>query len=114
VALANVTFTQQASALSNGTVDAIITFQPFLSQAENLLDDKAVMWPAQASQPDCNEVICTKEWAPAHSSLIERFLEALVQAETFIINNKDQAMSIIAKDLNYTNTYARAYVKTVN
>ena len=39
------------------------------------------------------------------SDLIVRFLKAIVQAENLNIDHKDQAMEIVAKNLNYTNSY---------
>jgi len=105
VVLLNVPFTQQASALANGTVDAVATFQPYIDQIEILLGNTTVMWPAQADQSTYNEALCTKTWAAAHPDLIVRFLKALTQAETFTINHPDQAMNIVAKELNYTGSY---------
>ena len=37
--------------------------------------------------------------------MIERFFKAIVQAESFNINHQDQAIALVAKDLNYTETY---------
>ena len=105
VALINVPFNEQADALANGTIDAVITFQPYLSQIESRLGNTTVVWSAQAGQPGYAEALCTKSWAAAHPELIVRFLKALVQAENFNVNHPDQAMAIVAKKLNYTSAY---------
>ena len=105
VAFLNVPFNEQPNALANGTVDAVITFQPYLSQIESSLGNTTVVWSAQAGQPGYAEAFCTKSWAAAHPELIVRFLKALVQAEDYYINHPDQAMTIVAKKLNYTNAY---------
>ena len=105
VTFVNVPFTQAPNALANGTIDATITFQPYVNQIQGLLGSGVVMWPAQADQFGYFEAICTRNWATTHSDLIVRFLKALVQAENFNINHQSQAIALVAKNLNYTNSY---------
>jgi ABC-type nitrate/sulfonate/bicarbonate transport system substrate-binding protein len=105
VTLVNLNFAETPNALANGTVDASITFQPYINQIQSLLGNRTVMWPAQADQFGYFEAICAKDWAAAHSDLIVRFLKALVQAQNFNLNHKDQAIAIVARDLNNTNSY---------
>jgi ABC-type nitrate/sulfonate/bicarbonate transport system substrate-binding protein len=105
VTLVNVTFVDTPDELANGTIDAAIIFQPFINQIKNILGDKIVMWPAQADQFGYFEVICTQNWAVSNPDLAIRFLKAIVQAENFNIVHKDQAMAIVARDLNYTDSY---------
>ena len=105
VTLLDVPPNEQPDALANGTVDAVITTNPFLSQIESSLGNTTVVWSAQAGQPGYFETLCTKTWAAAHPELIVRFLKALVQAENFNVNHPDQAMAIVEKKLNYTSAY---------
>ncbi len=105
VTLVNVNFAQTPEALANDTIDAAITFQPYINQIQSLLGEKIVVWPAQAEQFGYFEMVCTKNWATTHPDLIVRFLKALIQAENFNINHRDQAIAIVAKDLNHTNEY---------
>lgn len=102
VTLVNVGFAQTPTALANGTIDATIIYQPYIKQIQDLLGDKAVVWPAQADQFGYFEAISTKEWVNSHSDLAIRFSKAMVQAENFNIAHKDQAMEIVAKALNNT------------
>lgn len=106
VTLVNLSFEEAPIALANGTLDAAITFQPYLNQIQDLLGDRIVIWPAQADQFGYFEAISNQNWAMAHPDLIVRFLKALVQAENFNINHKDQAIEIVAKNLNYTISFA--------
>jgi ABC-type nitrate/sulfonate/bicarbonate transport system substrate-binding protein len=108
VMLVNVNFAQTPSALANGTVDAALTFQPYLNQIQDLLGNRIVVLPAQADQFGYFEAISTKGWVGAHPDVIVRFLRAIVQAENFNIDHKDQAMAIVARDLNYTNSYVES------
>ena len=105
VALVNVNFAQIPNALANGTIDAAITFQPYINQIKTLLGNATLMWPAQVDQFGYFEAISTKTWATTHPDLIERFLKAIIQAQNFNINNQYKAISIVSQELNYTTSY---------
>jgi NitT/TauT family transport system substrate-binding protein len=105
VTLINVPFAQQAEALANGTIDAVISNQPTLGQIEKAVSNMTVVWSAQAGLPGYISLICTQDWAAAHQDLIERFLKALIQAQQFVVNHPDQAITAVAETLNYTNSY---------
>jgi NitT/TauT family transport system substrate-binding protein len=105
VTLINVAQSQQPSALANGTVDAVITFQPYIGQIENLIGNETVMWPAQSNQLLYLDAICTSSWAAAHPDLVVRFLKSLVQAQNFVTNNQNQAMAIVENNLNESSSY---------
>jgi NitT/TauT family transport system substrate-binding protein len=108
VTLVNVNFAQTPNALANGTVDAAVTFQPYINQIQSLLNNKTVTWPAQADQFGYFEAICPKDWAATHPDLIIRFLKSLIQAQNFNLNHQNQAKDILAKDLNYTFAYVNS------
>jgi len=108
VTIVNLNFTETPNAMANDTIDAAITFQPYLSQIQSLLGNRTVMWPAQADQFGYFEAICLKDWAATHPDLIVRFLKALVQAQNFNLNHPNQAMDIVAKSLNLTGSYIKS------
>jgi ABC-type nitrate/sulfonate/bicarbonate transport system substrate-binding protein len=105
VTLVNLNFAETPNALANGTVDAVVTNPPYTNQIQTLLDNKIGVWPLQSNQFGYFEATCSKNWAATHPDLIERFFKAIVQAESFNINHQDQAIALVAKDLNYTETY---------
>lgn len=104
VTLFDVPFAKAPYALANGAVDAVITFEPYLSQINALLANRLIVWPAQADQFGYYEAICTRAWAAEHPDLVVRFLKAIVQAENINISHQDQAQAIVAKNLNYTSS----------
>jgi NitT/TauT family transport system substrate-binding protein len=67
-----------------------------------------VIWPAQASQFGYFDAACSKSWTANNPESIVRFLKALVQAENFDANHQKQAMTIVAGQLNYTNSYMQS------
>ena len=105
VTLVNVPFAQSQSALANGTINAVLTLQPFVSQIENALGNEIVMWEAQSNQLGYNDLVCSRNWAQEHPDLIIRFLKSLIQAEDFVTNHQNQAIDIVTKALNYSSTY---------
>jgi NitT/TauT family transport system substrate-binding protein len=106
VNLANVVpFVQTPDVLANGTVDAAVAFQPYINQIESLLGNKTVMWPIQNNQLSYIDAVCTRSWGAAHPDLIVRFLQAIVQAENFVVNNQEKAIAIVAKTLDYSSEY---------
>ena len=105
VNLVNVPPSQTPAALANGSVDAVIAWQPNIDTIGNLLGNRIVMWPAQADRPYYVNAICTNNWALKHPELIIRFLQSLRQAESYLINDPDKAKTIVANRLNYTATY---------
>jgi len=105
VTLQNIPVASTPSFLANGTVDAVVTIQPYLNQIQSLLDNRTVIWSAQGSQPDYSLAIGTTSWVSSHQGLITRFLTAIVQAANFNINNQKQAISEVASSLNNTISY---------
>jgi NitT/TauT family transport system substrate-binding protein len=106
VTLVNLKFVDTPEALANGTIDAAVANPPYTNQIQKLLPNTTITFPIQSNQFGYFEAISSRDWANAHPDLIARFLKALIQAEDFNINHKDQAISSVAKDLNYTISYA--------
>jgi ABC-type nitrate/sulfonate/bicarbonate transport system substrate-binding protein len=104
----NVPPSQTPNALVNGTVDAVIAWQPNINTIENLLGNDTVKWPAQSGQALYDNAICTDNWAAMHPELIMRFLTSIAQAESFAINNPSKAKIIIQNRLNYSDSYVAA------
>lgn len=105
VTLVDLSFEEGPKALESGTVDAVVTFQPYINQIQSLLGNRTVVLSVQNNQFGYFEAISNKNWVDGHSDLIIRFLKALINAENFNINHQGQAISLVAKDLNFTDVY---------
>ena len=81
---------------------------PIINQIQHNLRNDTVVWSAQADQLGYFDAVCATSWATAHSDLVVRFLKALIPAENFIVNHKDQAMTIVANTMNYTGAYLKS------
>jgi len=88
--------TEIEEAISKGEIDAAITWEPHIYNIKTSLQDNAIVWPGQSGQ-DFYFVLTTREkWLKEHTSALERFMRALVQAEQYIKENNGQAAQIIA------------------
>jgi NitT/TauT family transport system substrate-binding protein len=105
VTLVNLPSSQMVNAITNGAVDAIVTSPPYFEQAQTLLADNAVIWPAQSYQWGYGLLLCRNSWIAQNSNLVVRFLKSLHQAENYIINNPSSAEVILQKELNQTQDF---------
>jgi ABC-type nitrate/sulfonate/bicarbonate transport system substrate-binding protein len=109
ISLSQVTMIDTSSnvidALTNGTVDAVITGQPNINRIENIFGNGIVEFPAQGLQATYYGALCANGWATAHPELVTRFLNSLIKAEQYINNNPAQAKIAIQSRLNYSDQY---------
>jgi NitT/TauT family transport system substrate-binding protein len=104
VTLVNLQSPQYVQAITNGSVDALIT-GAYIDQIQERLGNNVVLWSAQSSQPGYATLACRGSWASSHPEQINRFLKSLAQAEKYAINHPDDAKAILQKRLNYTDAY---------
>jgi ABC-type nitrate/sulfonate/bicarbonate transport system substrate-binding protein len=93
-------------ALTNGSVDAVVTWQPYLNQIDKLMpNDSVVEWSAQSGQQVYCVLSATDSWINIHNKTVTQFLEAIAQAESYLQSNPVDAENIIKNQLNYTTEY---------
>ena len=102
VTLVDVPTSQSSDAITNGSVDAIIYYQPYIDALKDRLGDNAVIWPAQSSQLTYHVIVCRDDWAASHPEAINKLLKSLALAEQYTINHPEEAKAIVQKRLNYT------------
>jgi len=82
--------------LANGSVDAIAIFDPFASFAEKALGGKAITFTNSKIYSELY-VINAHESIKNNPIVMEKFLQALIDAEQFTRNNSDEAKKIVMK-----------------
>jgi NitT/TauT family transport system substrate-binding protein len=85
--------------LAQGDIDALVSPEPYASQAAERLGANAVMWSAQSSQPAYSLLVAHREWLAGHPQTAERLLRGL-----------DAAMDFIARDPAAAQRIARAHL----
>jgi len=105
VTLVDIKASQAADAITDGKVDAALTWQPHVNEAKERLGNGTFIWPAQSSQDMYWNAICADGWASKHPDLINRFLKSLSQAEDYYSNHPDNTEAIVQKRLHYNDSY---------
>ena len=95
---------QFVSAITGGEIDAIMAWQPHVHQIQNELDN-TVIWPAQSNQPVFGILTARNEWLTQHAGTVERFLNALKEAEEYLVLHSEEAKTIVREKLNYDSEY---------
>lgn len=101
-------------ALVKGKIDAFSMREPYVTEAQRLLDKNAVIFAAPGIYPQSELAVTTADFAASHPEAIEKFLKALVKAETFAKEHPEEAMMIIAKRLGVDRAGIRKFWKTLN
>jgi len=101
VALVDVLPAQAIDAISSGSVDAAVVWEPYSSQMKAQLADRVVGWSVQSSQPGFGVISASSDWLVRNREIVIRFLKALMKSEDYLIRNTEAARSIIQKRLNY-------------
>jgi len=104
VTLVDMLPSQYVQAITNGSVDAILT-GIYVDQIQERLGGNTVLWPSQSNQASYYVMSCRSDWAASHPEQINRLLKSVAQAEEYTINHPAEAKAIVQKRLNYTNEY---------
>lgn len=87
------------NALASGEVDAISTREPFISEAQNLLGDNAVVLAEPDLPANILNLVALDDFIQNKPEAAEKILRALIQAEDFAKDQPDQAIKIVAQKL---------------
>jgi NitT/TauT family transport system substrate-binding protein len=96
VTLVNLTMDQSLDALAKGEVDAILTYQPYLAQAQQQVPESVTL-SAQSGQPTYNIVAGRTDWVRQHPEAVKRFLKVMDQANNYITGHPAETDAILRK-----------------
>ncbi len=97
--------TEIVSQLSSGAIDAAIIFEPHVYNLQRDLGDKLVSWSAQSSHKARGILYTTNSVIEAKPRVIERYLQSLVDAETFLKQSEAEARGVLANAMKYDPAY---------
>ncbi len=92
-------------AIAGGEVDAVVTWEPWVTQINQRMDKEVITMPLQSGQYAYWNLIGTSGWVNNHSNIIERLMKSLVQAEGYIASHQDEAKAIVRKRMNFDEAY---------
>ncbi len=88
-----------------GQVDAVLVRQSFVEQIRQQLGDGIVVQPAQSDQPVYSVMAGRNDWLARHPQRGRNFLQALVQAEEYLLHHPAAAKAIIQKRLKFDDAF---------
>lgn len=84
-------------ALENGTLDAVVLWEPLASKAEQLLQNKSVVFPNEKIYRKTYNLMVKKDFARDHPETLEKFLRAINKANGFIEKNREESILLVAE-----------------
>jgi NitT/TauT family transport system substrate-binding protein len=107
VTLVNIPPLLTPAALTNGSVDAAFTTKAYYEMAIGPIPPNVLTWDASNDRFTNYLAITSKSWAINHPDSVRRFLQALYQAEQFIISDPVDSKEIVRVGLNDTDAYVQ-------
>ena len=95
VTLVDVGRSDGVEALCNGSIDAVVTAEPYLSAIRGRLGDGASVLPVQSSQYTYTVLVGRDAWIADHPSEAARFLQAVLEADGWIQGHPADAQRIL-------------------
>ena len=105
VILINLPAGQTADAIANGSVDAVVTWEPYVSQIQEQHANGTVIWSVQSSQAVYGVLVCRNEWIKEHPDLVIKVLNSLAESEGYIVQHPDEAKAILQRRYHYSDEY---------
>jgi len=81
--------------VSDGEVDAAMTWEPYVYKTKTNLGENAIVWPGQSGQNSYWLVVSKEDFITRNPEMVKRFLKALLQAEEFVKRNEDESKGIL-------------------
>lgn len=87
---------EQPEALASGTIDAIVTRYPFISEAQKLLGYQVTLIAEPGLYQKIKIMSASNNFIEKNRETIRKILNALVLAEDFVRKEKEKSMTIIS------------------
>jgi ABC-type nitrate/sulfonate/bicarbonate transport system substrate-binding protein len=97
VTLINLQPQDMLPALASGSIDAFDSWEPHISNAKKVLGAEAVSIDTKGIYSETFNIVVTRDYLKNNEALVEKFLKALIEAETWTKANPKEAIDIVAK-----------------
>ncbi len=105
VTLTNLTPKQAVGAITNGTVDAVVVWEPYVSQIREQLTDRIVSWSVHSGQAQYSVLVGRNDWIRQNPELVKRVLKSLMQAEEYVVRHPTEAKAILKERYQHDDAY---------
>lgn len=97
VTLVNLRPQDMLPALSAGSIDAYNTWEPHISNGLKALGDKVAEIDTRGIYAETFNIVVMTPYLEKNPKLIDKFLRALIEAETWMKANPEEAITVVAK-----------------
>jgi NitT/TauT family transport system substrate-binding protein len=97
-----------AATIARGDVDAVVTWEPHVTEIRRQMGNTVIIWPAQSGQLAYWSVVSIPRWINKYPDLVGQFLKSLIRAEERISRHSDEAKATVQKRLKYDDAYMAA------
>ena len=97
VSLIDLPVAQSPEQITSGSLDCVVTWEPYASPIRRQLGDRVVAWSIQNNQPGYGVIVARNDWISASPEITNRFLKSLAQAEDYLVRNPEAAKTIVQK-----------------
>jgi NitT/TauT family transport system substrate-binding protein len=88
-----------AEALAEGQLDAVVSWEPYLTAQQQRLGDKALVLTNEYILSLQWNIVTRQEFANGHPDTVQRFLRALIKASDYLNTHPQEARAIVARYL---------------
>ncbi len=102
VTLVNVRATDSEEALVNKEVDAVVTWEPFVTSIKQHLAEDIFALPIQSGQLAYWNLVSSPEWIKSHAEIIKRLVKSLIEAEDYMSIHESEAKNTLQTRMNWS------------
>lgn len=99
-------------ALLNGSIDAIMIFQPYAFNLKHTLGKSAISFPGQSDRLNYILLYATNDVVKQHSEAVKRFVTSLVEAQAYVANNPVALRDFMKHDFGYSDAYIDSVISS--
>ena len=108
VTLVNLRPQDMLPALSAGSIDAMDTWEPHITNAKKVLGDKAVEIDTKGVYSETFNIVVMRPYLEKNPELVGKFLAAMLDAEQWMKANPDEAITVVAQGCRHEARRPRA------
>ncbi|QCF27950.1 ABC transporter substrate-binding protein [Hydrocarboniclastica marina] len=97
VQLINLRPQDMAAALASGSIDAFNIFEPHVANARRVMGDDARLLNTSGIYAETFNIVLMQDYLESNRETVLNFMRALIEAEQWIKDNREQAISVIAE-----------------
>jgi NitT/TauT family transport system substrate-binding protein len=105
VTLVDVKAAEAEKALVNDEVDAVVAWEPWVSQINHSMGKEVNTMALQSGQYAYWNLVGTSDWTKKHPDTIVWLMKSLTQAEDYLASHQDEVKAMLGKRMNLDAAY---------